>query len=311
MWGNVAVTQAFLTISEVLGHLDLLIADGRAAEDDSGDGDAVRGGRSVVTTRSEPHQGCRLQPIDMSDRRAHGGHSRAGALHGTSSAEPPRTDNSGLLLERVPAILYTADAGGDGRWHYVSPQIEEILGFTPEEWCADPGMWASRLHPDDAERVLDRRSRTSPTAAATLTSPIEYRLLPSRRPRGLGPRRRGPARGPRRGQALARRDVRHHRAEGRRGRAGAARRPAGGGRPAGRARAAGREPRRPHAGGGERRRRAAEPGDRRRGRARPLRGRGRLPRRARPPRRARQRQRPRPGWDRSRATPCSAAGRRS
>jgi glyoxylase-like metal-dependent hydrolase (beta-lactamase superfamily II) len=37
MWGNVAVTQAFLTISEVLGHLDLLIADGRAAEDDSGD----------------------------------------------------------------------------------------------------------------------------------------------------------------------------------------------------------------------------------------------------------------------------------
>ena len=37
MWGNVAVTQAFLTISEVLGHLDLLIADGRAAEDDSGE----------------------------------------------------------------------------------------------------------------------------------------------------------------------------------------------------------------------------------------------------------------------------------
>jgi glyoxylase-like metal-dependent hydrolase (beta-lactamase superfamily II) len=37
MWGNVAVTQAFLTISEVLGHLDLLIADGRATEDDSGD----------------------------------------------------------------------------------------------------------------------------------------------------------------------------------------------------------------------------------------------------------------------------------
>jgi glyoxylase-like metal-dependent hydrolase (beta-lactamase superfamily II) len=36
MWGNVAVTQAFLTISEVLGHLDLLIADGRVTEDASG-----------------------------------------------------------------------------------------------------------------------------------------------------------------------------------------------------------------------------------------------------------------------------------
>jgi glyoxylase-like metal-dependent hydrolase (beta-lactamase superfamily II) len=37
MWGNVAVTQAFLTISEVLGHLDLLLADGRAIEEDDGE----------------------------------------------------------------------------------------------------------------------------------------------------------------------------------------------------------------------------------------------------------------------------------
>ncbi len=32
MWGNVAVTQAFLTLSEVLGHVDLLIEDGRVRE---------------------------------------------------------------------------------------------------------------------------------------------------------------------------------------------------------------------------------------------------------------------------------------
>ncbi|HEY3729070.1 MAG TPA: MBL fold metallo-hydrolase [Solirubrobacteraceae bacterium] len=36
MWGNIAVTQAFLTLSEVLGHMDLLIEDGLVAED-SGD----------------------------------------------------------------------------------------------------------------------------------------------------------------------------------------------------------------------------------------------------------------------------------
>ncbi len=34
MWGNVAVTQAFLTLSEVLGHVDLLIAEGKVAEHD-------------------------------------------------------------------------------------------------------------------------------------------------------------------------------------------------------------------------------------------------------------------------------------
>jgi len=32
MWGNVAVTQAYLTLSEVLGHLDLLLQDGAVRE---------------------------------------------------------------------------------------------------------------------------------------------------------------------------------------------------------------------------------------------------------------------------------------
>jgi glyoxylase-like metal-dependent hydrolase (beta-lactamase superfamily II) len=32
MWGNVAVTQAFLTLSEVLGHIDLLLERGEAVE---------------------------------------------------------------------------------------------------------------------------------------------------------------------------------------------------------------------------------------------------------------------------------------
>lgn len=34
MWGNVAVTQAFLTLSEVLGHLDLLQVEGKVVEQD-------------------------------------------------------------------------------------------------------------------------------------------------------------------------------------------------------------------------------------------------------------------------------------
>jgi glyoxylase-like metal-dependent hydrolase (beta-lactamase superfamily II) len=37
MWGNVAVTQAFLTLSEVLGHLDLLVTAGQVIEDDNGE----------------------------------------------------------------------------------------------------------------------------------------------------------------------------------------------------------------------------------------------------------------------------------
>jgi glyoxylase-like metal-dependent hydrolase (beta-lactamase superfamily II) len=36
LWGNVAVTQAYLTLSEVVGHTDLLVRDGRAVEQDDG-----------------------------------------------------------------------------------------------------------------------------------------------------------------------------------------------------------------------------------------------------------------------------------
>jgi glyoxylase-like metal-dependent hydrolase (beta-lactamase superfamily II) len=34
LWGNVAVTQAYLTLSEVLGHIDMLHADGRVGEEE-------------------------------------------------------------------------------------------------------------------------------------------------------------------------------------------------------------------------------------------------------------------------------------
>jgi glyoxylase-like metal-dependent hydrolase (beta-lactamase superfamily II) len=36
IWGNVAVTQAFLTLSEVVGHADLLVNEGRVREVDDG-----------------------------------------------------------------------------------------------------------------------------------------------------------------------------------------------------------------------------------------------------------------------------------
>ena len=110
----------------------------------------------------------------MSDRRATGGLDSAYPATETAVAEPPRPDYSGLL-RRVPAILYTADTGESGRWHYVSPQIETILGFTPEEWCADPELWVRRLHPDDVDRILAHEA--SIATGVVNSDPAEYRLL--------------------------------------------------------------------------------------------------------------------------------------
>jgi PAS domain S-box-containing protein len=79
------------------------------------------------------------------------------------------------LVERLPAIVYSAEMGERGRWTYVSPQIEEILGFTPEEWISDPEMWLNQLHPDDRERALSQENER--VLGDRDPPPIDYRLL--------------------------------------------------------------------------------------------------------------------------------------
>jgi diguanylate cyclase (GGDEF)-like protein/PAS domain S-box-containing protein len=79
------------------------------------------------------------------------------------------------LLERIPAIVYIADLGPDGPWHYVSPQVQAILGFSPAELRADPALWRSRLHPDDRDRVLIEESDTDEEGMDG--PPTEYRLF--------------------------------------------------------------------------------------------------------------------------------------
>lgn len=110
----------------------------------------------------------------MSDRRAPVGGFAAPGNAAPILAPASGHEHSGLLA-RVPVILYTADAGETARWHYVSPQIETILGFAPEEWCADADMWARQLHPDDAARVL--AEETGFADGAAFSTPLEYRLL--------------------------------------------------------------------------------------------------------------------------------------
>ena len=78
------------------------------------------------------------------------------------------------LVERVPAITYVAEPGEDGRWRYVSPQIKTVLGYPPEEWLADPLLWAKRIHPDDRERVLEEEVRFTSTREPLA---CEYRMI--------------------------------------------------------------------------------------------------------------------------------------
>ncbi|HEX4669080.1 MAG TPA: EAL domain-containing protein [Solirubrobacterales bacterium] len=78
------------------------------------------------------------------------------------------------LVERLPVIVYTSEMGEQGEWYYVSPQVEEILGYTAEEFKADPGLWARLLHPDDREQALE--NETEIYLGDRSTRPVEYRM---------------------------------------------------------------------------------------------------------------------------------------
>jgi len=57
-------------------------------------------------------------------------------------------------VERVPGVVYVADAGQHGRWHFVSTKIQELLGYTADEWTADPTLWLQSIHPGDRDRMI-------------------------------------------------------------------------------------------------------------------------------------------------------------
>ncbi len=79
-----------------------------------------------------------------------------------------------MLVEQVPAVVYMAPVDGDRPWVYVSPQIASTLGFTPEEWLADPRLWFRQMHPDDRGIAVAMRDPESMGMTQTFTS--HYRM---------------------------------------------------------------------------------------------------------------------------------------
>ena len=59
------------------------------------------------------------------------------------------------LFPLSSAIIYTTQVSGDYACTFVSENLCAILGYPPEEMVTDPKFWGTRLHPEDAPRVLD------------------------------------------------------------------------------------------------------------------------------------------------------------
>ncbi|MFT3895508.1 MAG: GAF domain-containing protein [Anaerolineales bacterium] len=79
-----------------------------------------------------------------------------------------------ILVEQMPAAVYTNLADEFHSAIYISPHIEDILGYTSEEWTKNPRFWLERVHPDDHERVLQEVHLTHITKQDLN---LDYRLI--------------------------------------------------------------------------------------------------------------------------------------
>jgi PAS domain S-box-containing protein/putative nucleotidyltransferase with HDIG domain len=80
------------------------------------------------------------------------------------------------LIEQLPMIVYVNSPDDNNHTTYVSPQIEAILGYTPQTWLADPLFWQKRIHPEDRQLVLDRIKGINRTGE---TFDMVFRMLAS------------------------------------------------------------------------------------------------------------------------------------
>ncbi|MCC5983354.1 MAG: PAS domain-containing protein [Rhodobacteraceae bacterium] len=53
----------------------------------------------------------------------------------------------------IDGIIWRADAD-TLRFEYVYGSVREILGYSAEDWLAEDGFWQSKLHPEDADRII-------------------------------------------------------------------------------------------------------------------------------------------------------------
>jgi diguanylate cyclase (GGDEF)-like protein/PAS domain S-box-containing protein len=74
------------------------------------------------------------------------------------------------LVEDSPLVSYIDAPDETATAVYVSPQIEDLIGYTVEEWMGDADLWPRILHPRDRARALARRTRGTTKRASFSSS---------------------------------------------------------------------------------------------------------------------------------------------
>jgi PAS domain S-box-containing protein len=69
-------------------------------------------------------------------------------------------DRLQAFIDQGPLTVYINRPDRASSNVYMSPQLEAILGYTADEWAADPDFFRKVLHPDDRDWVIAEQTRT-------------------------------------------------------------------------------------------------------------------------------------------------------
>jgi diguanylate cyclase (GGDEF)-like protein/PAS domain S-box-containing protein len=78
------------------------------------------------------------------------------------------------LVDQIPAVTYIDPVDDPETSLYTSPQIEKMLGYTPDEW-REHKLWPKCLHPEDRKRILAADERFEAGGEEPFSE--EYRLI--------------------------------------------------------------------------------------------------------------------------------------
>jgi PAS domain S-box-containing protein len=65
------------------------------------------------------------------------------------------------IIESLPLLTWLSLPGDRSSCLYISPHVETMLGYSPEEWRAEPQLFSRLLHPEDRETVLAAQERAA------------------------------------------------------------------------------------------------------------------------------------------------------
>ena len=82
-------------------------------------------------------------------------------------------ESYGPLPEGLPSVAYIFKPGLEGECLYISPSVEQVLGYPRDRWLEEAGLWDRLLHADDYERVTVNEAECARSGEKLVQ---EYRL---------------------------------------------------------------------------------------------------------------------------------------